>query len=303
LLAIQKFYYQIRFISDVYSLFINGEALMSGGYYPKDLFCSAYSEGGELYQFAIKIRNTPGAIAEVANLLSSKGINILHGFHTACPGKKEAVWGFFADLKGLNEGIESLIKEIESLESTLEVKFSRPIIDGLVVDELHFPIMVLDERSMVMKVKTVAESFNRLYEKFGSGAGFILYEMGMAAGENKVKSMSEKYDLDKLTVLRVILAERAAKGWGIPRIERFNEEKTEVEIKVQELFECLPFKGKYKEAKSHFFRGYLAGILSRLFNKSISVIEVECVAKGDQNCKFISRDLSKKPDRIVAQFI
>jgi len=268
---------------------------MTSKYYRKDLFCSAYSKDGELYQFAIKLKNTPGAISEVANILSSKGINILQGFHTACPDKKEAVWGFFADLKGLKGGIENLIKEIESLESTLEIKFSRPIIDGFIVDELHFPIMVSDERSMVMKVKTIADSFNRLYEKFGSGASFILYEMGMAAGENKVKRMSEKYDLDMLTVLRAILAERAAKGWGIPRIERFDEEKTEVTINVQELFECLPFRGKYKEAKSQFFRGYLTGVLSQLFNKAVSVMEVECIAKGDQNCKFISQDSSEKP--------
>jgi len=267
---------------------------MRSKYYRKDLFCSAYSEDGKLYQFAIRLKNTPSAIAKVASLLSSKGINILHGFHAACPSRKEAVWGFFADLRGLNGEIEGLIKEIEDLEPTLEIKFSGPIIDGLIVDELHFPIMVSDERSLVMKIKTVADSFNRLYERFGSGGSFILYEMGVAAGENKVESMNEKYDLDKLTVLRVILAERAAKGWGIPRIEKFDEGKTEVTITVQELFECLPLRGRYKEAKSQFFRGYVAGVLNRLFNKAVSVIEVECIAKGDQHCKFISQVRSEK---------
>jgi len=268
---------------------------MPGKYYRKDLFCSAYSEDGELFQFVVKIRNVPGAIANVANILFSKGINILHGFHTAYPDRKEAIWGFFADLKDSNEKVENLIKEIEGLDTTLEVKFSKPIIDGLIVDKLHFPVIVLNERSIVMKIKTIAESFNRLYEKFGSGAGFILYEMGMAAGENKVKTINERYDLDKMTTLKIILAERAAKGWGIPEIEKFDEEKIEVTINVQELFECLPFKGKNKEGKSHFFRGYLAGVLSQLFNKLVSVIEVECVAKGDQNCKFISQDHLEKP--------
>jgi len=268
---------------------------MPGKYYQKDLFCSAYSEEGELFQFAVKLKNTPGAISEMVNLLSSKGVNILHGFHVVCSGEKEAVWSFFADLKDSNERVENLIKEIEGLGSTLEVRFSRPIIDGLIIDELHFPIMVLGERSLVMKVETVANSFNRLYEKFGSGAGFILYEMGIAAGENKVKKMSERYNLDKLTILRVILAERAAKGWGIPEIEKFDEEKTDVIVTVQELFECLPFCGKYKEAKSHFFRGYLAGVLNQLFNKTFSVIEVECVAKGDQRCKFVSQVRSEEP--------
>jgi len=237
----------------------------------------------------------PGAIANVANILFSKGINILHGFHYAYPDQNEAMWSFFADLKHSNEKIENLIKEIESLDITLEVKFSKPIIDGLIVDSLHFPVMVLDERSVVMKVKTISESFNRLYEKFSSGACFILYEMGKAAGENKVKTMNEKYNLDKLTLLKVILAEKAAKGWGIPEIEKFDEEKFEAVIAVQELFECLLFQGRNKEGKSHFFRGYLAGVLSQLFNKSVSVTETECIAKGDRNCKFISQIHLERP--------
>jgi len=149
---------------------------MSSKYYRKDLFCSVYSKSGELFQFAVKLKNTPGALAEVASFLFSKGVNILHGFHSAFPDEKEAVWGFFADLRGLTDGVENLVKEMESLDSTLEVKFSRPIIDGLIVDTLHFPIIVLDERSLVLKIKTLAESFNRLYEKFGSGAGFMLLQ-------------------------------------------------------------------------------------------------------------------------------
>jgi len=262
---------------------------MPDRYYRKDLFCTVYSKNSKLFQIAVKLKNTPGAISEVANTLSSKNVNILHGFHIASPGEKEAVWGFFADLKASNLEVEDLVKAIEELDSTLEVRFARPIIDGLIGDEIHFPIMISDERSIVMKVKTIVGCFNRLYEKFGSGAGFILYEMGRAAGENRVKSMNEQYDLDRLTALKVILAERAAKGWGIPKIEKFDEEKTEVTITVQELFECLPFQGRYKDEKSHFFRGYLVGVLSRLFKKPVSVIEVECIAKGDSNCKFVSQ--------------
>jgi len=198
---------------------------MSSKYYRKDLFCSAYSKEGELCHFAVKIKNVPGALADVADILSSRGVNILHGFHYAYPDQKAALWSFFADIAHSNEKIENLIKEIEGLDITLEVKFSKPIIDGLIVDNLHFPVMVLNERSVIMKVRTIAEAFNGLYKKFSSGAGFILYEMGKAAGENKVRIINKTYDLDKLTTLRVILAERIAKGWGIPEIERFDEEK------------------------------------------------------------------------------
>ena len=261
--------------------------------YRKDIFCSAYSEDGELFQLAIKLKNAPGSVAEIANILCSKHVNFLHGFHTVCPGREEAVWGLFIDLKESNTKIENLVKEIEGLESTIEVKFSRPIIDGLIVDNLHFPMMVMGERSIVMRIDTFAESFNRLYEKFGSGAYFILYEMGRAAGKRRIKKINEKYCLDKITALKVILAERAAKGWGISEIESFNEEKKESTITIRELFECMPFQGRSKRSKSHFFRGYLAGVLSQLFGNPTLVIEAECVAKGDPNCRFIGRPQSE----------
>jgi predicted hydrocarbon binding protein len=268
---------------------------MTNKLFRKDIFCSAYSESGELIQFAIRIKNEPGAIAKVANLLFSRDVNILHGFHTAFPGHAEAVWGFFADLKDSTVNIESLVKEIKELDATIDVQLSRPIIKGFIVDELHFPIMVSNERSIVMKIGTIMESFKRLREKFGSGSGFILYEMGKAAGEGKAKSMCEEFDLDQYTVLRLIMAERAAKGWGVPKIEKYDYEKNEAVITVHELFECVPFRGENKEARSQFFRGYLAGVLGYLFNEPVSVTETECIGKGDENCKFVCKAHSEKP--------
>jgi len=263
--------------------------MMRNNDYSKDIFCSAYLKGGELYQLAIRLKNIPGSLAEIANILHSRNVNILHGFHAICPDREEAVWGFFINLKDSNVKIENLINEILNLESTIEVKFSRPIIDGLVVDNLHFPMRVMGERGIVIKIDVFAKIRNRLREKFGSGAYFILYQMGKATGEKQVKNIIEKYCLDKITALKVILAQIAAIGWGISEIESFNEEKKEASIIVRELFECTPFKGRSREPTSHLFRGCLAGILSQLFGNPTLVVEVECVAKGDPNCRFIGR--------------
>jgi predicted hydrocarbon binding protein len=254
--------------------------------YPKDLFCSIYSEGGRCVQFVVRLKNMPEAIAKVSNSLAVKGINILSGFHAASPGGEEVTWGFFIDLKGLDLKPEDLAKEIEGLDVVLEAKFSPPMFDGLIIDEFFFPLMVLGERSVVVRVETFGEMFRRLYESFGSGAATILYGMGLAAGENKAKRVVEKYGVDGLGALQIILAERAAKGWGIPDIA--DKKRPEAAIIVQDLFECLPFKGKHSKANSQFFRGYLTGVFRQLFNKKASVTEVECIAKGNPNCKFIS---------------
>ena len=260
---------------------------MPDKFFRKDLFCSVYFKGADLIQFAVRIKNVPGTIAEVADLLSSRGVNIIHAFYTAFPSQPEAFLGVFADLRNLTVDPESLVKEIKKIDIVIDVRVSKPIIEGFIVDDIHFPLMVSGERSIVLKVKTLVDSFKRLREKFGSGADFILYEMGKAAGEERIKKMHEDYGLEDQAALKLILAERAAKGWGVPRIEKYDEEKKKATIIVHELFECLPFKDGGKEPRSQFFRGYLSGVFGFLFNGDVSVREVECIGKRDENCKFI----------------
>lgn len=255
--------------------------------YPKDVMVGIYSPSRRLFEFSVKIKNMPGAIAEVSGLLAKKGVNLLSGFHLADPAGEEARWGFIADLTGLDIEVEELLKLIMGLKLVSDVSFTEAKFNGLIVDELHFPLTALGERSVLLRVETWGDMSSRLFEAFGSGAGVILYEMGLKAGENKAKNIFEKYGVDGLSALQIILAERVAKGWGIPKIEEFNEEKLEAKITVQDLFECLPYRGKDKQPKSHFFRGYITGIFNNLFNKEVATEEVECIAKGDKNCKFM----------------
>ncbi|MBO3768829.1 MAG: hypothetical protein JTT15_00245, partial [Candidatus Brockarchaeota archaeon] len=125
----------------------------------------------------------------------------------------------------------------------------------------------------------------RLYEKFGTGAAVILYEMGLGMGESKFKSVVSKYRVDKQTAVKIILAERSAKGWCIAQLENFN--KNGAVIVAKELFECLPFRDNQERPISQFFRGYLAGVFQQLYGKNVNVIETECIAKGDSSCRFI----------------
>ncbi|MEM3713310.1 MAG: V4R domain-containing protein, partial [Thermoproteota archaeon] len=168
----------------------------------------------------------------------------------------------------------------------LEVNTSEQTFDGLIIDTLHFPLQVSGERSFTFRVETFGGILKRLYDKFGTGAAVILYEMGVAAGESKAKSMIKKHRLDKLKMIKLTMAERAAKGWCIAEVAEFSSKN--VTLMVKDLFECLPFKGKQENSVSQFFRGYLAGLLRQIFNKDVTVTEVECVAKGDAACKFVA---------------
>jgi predicted hydrocarbon binding protein len=253
---------------------------------PKDILVGVYSPGRRLFEFSVWVRNAPGAIAEVSGCLAENGVNLLSGFHKADPSAEKALWGFIADLTGLKIRPAEILSKIKALKAVLGANMSEARFNGLIVDEIHFPLTALGERSLLLRVETWGDMSNRLFEAFGSGAGVILYEMGLKAGENKAKNIFEKYGVDGLKALQIILAERVAKGWGIPKIEEFKEDKLEAKISVQDLFECLPYRGKLSQPKSHFFRGYLTGAFNNLFHKKATVTEVECIAKADENCQF-----------------
>jgi predicted hydrocarbon binding protein len=254
--------------------------------YPKDVIVGIYAPGRRLFEFSLKIKNMPEAIAEVSGILAKKGVNLLSGFHLADPTGEEARWGFIADLSGLDIEVEELLKLIMGLKLVSDVSFTEAKFNGLIVDELHFPLTALGERSVLLRVETWGDMAGGLFEAFGSGACVILYEMGVKAGENKARNVVEKYGVHGLRALQIILAERVAKGWGVPNVVEFDEKKFKATVTVQDLFECLPFKGKDRQPKSHFFRGYITGVFNNLFNKKVAAEEVECIAKGDKICKF-----------------
>ncbi|MEM3029875.1 MAG: V4R domain-containing protein [Thermoproteota archaeon] len=250
---------------------------------PKDFLCEVYSPTSRLVEFYVKVKNIH--LDKVANTLLKYKAAELCGFQYLDPEKGEIVKGFVADLSNSDMSLADIVKAIEGTEGVLEVRFSNSVLNGLIIDELFFPLTIGGERSFTLRVDSFGAILKRLYEKFGTGAAVILYEMGLGMGENKFKGIMDKYQVDKQTAVRIILAERAAKGWCIVKIEELNGRSAVVV--AHELFECIPFKNNQGKSASQLFRGYLAGIFQQLYGKSVIVAETECIAKGDDVCRFI----------------
>jgi len=252
---------------------------------PKDILCSEYLPNARVIEWSLKARNVPSVINIALNTLAEKGARFLSGFQSIDWNENTILVGGFIDLSASKIKAEDIGNLLKDINGVLEVKVSDQTFDGLIIDTLHFPLRVSGERSFTFRVETFGGILKRLYDKFGTGAAVILYEMGMAAGESKAKSIMKKYHTDKLKILKLVLAERAAKGWCIAEVEEFGSKR--IVFKVRELFECLPFQGKQENAVSQFFRGYLTGLLRQILNKDVSVTEAECIAKGDAACRFV----------------
>jgi predicted hydrocarbon binding protein len=251
----------------------------------KDIFVKVYSPNSKLVEFSICLKNVLGALAEVSNLLASLGVNIYSGFLNFYPGEDKGRWAFIAELKGVDVSAEELVDRIKGLSNVLEVEYMHAKFDGLLIDVMHFPLLVMGSRRFILKVDTWGRITAHLLQRFSTGGAVILYEMGLKAGETRAKEVISEGFSGSLA-LDVILAERIGLGWGVPRLTEFDEKNVGGSISVQELFECLPFKETGNESRSHFFRGFLAGVIQHLFNKKVKVEEVECIAKGDQVCLF-----------------
>ncbi|MBO3799956.1 MAG: hypothetical protein FGF52_02720 [Candidatus Brockarchaeota archaeon] len=256
-------------------------------YHPKEIMCSEYVSGGGLVEFFIRLRK--GAESEffdILKILKKNNAIGLSGFYDTDLEKDEIYIGFFMDISNMKDTtLEKIVEEFRKIKGVLEVRFSQRVFKDLIIDELFFPLMVGGERSFTLRVESFGAILKRLYEKFGTGAAVILYEMGISLGESKVESIIKKYKVDKQTALKIILAERAAKGWCIAEAEEVNSKRAV--IIARELFECLPFKGKQERPISQLFRGYLTGVFQKLYGKGFTVSEVNCIAKGDDVCRFL----------------
>ncbi|MCS7116698.1 MAG: hypothetical protein NZ896_04415 [Nitrososphaerales archaeon] len=241
-----------------------------------------------MVEFQVEIKNVADALAKVSTIIAKFGINIYSGFITAYPEKPEALFSFIADTTQVSVTPEQLIEELKGLDVVLGVNLYEPKLKGFITDKLHFPLLALGERSLTFRVESLAEMFRRLYEVFGSAAAFILYQMGSTLGSDKVEKLRMSYNLSDEEVLKMILDERIAKGWCIPELIEFDKANSRVVVRVYELFECLPSKEKENEAKSYFFKGYLEGVLKKVLNREVRVVEERCIAKGDAYCEFVA---------------
>ena len=256
------------------------------GYVEKEVLFRVHAPGRRVAEIVVMVENVPGALAKVSGLMAEMGINILTSFVRAKAFEREAVWSSFIDMTDTGLEIGDVVERLRKLDVVLDVKYSEEV-GELLVDTLHFPIMLDHERHVLLRVETLEKAFSRLFDIFGSGAATIIYQMGRESGMSRAERVVKEYRLKGVDGLRVILKERVAKGWCIPEIEVFDEKKDEAVIRAFELFECLPFKGKLKEPRSHFFRGYLEGVFKALFKTEYTATETECLAKGDTYCRFI----------------
>ncbi|MBO3769898.1 MAG: hypothetical protein JTT15_05825, partial [Candidatus Brockarchaeota archaeon] len=164
---------------------------ITGERIPKDFMCEIHSAGSRLAEFYLRLKST--SLEKITKFLLENNIVELSGFQNFDYKNNEIIKGFLADLSGSKNDLKTIVESLKNLDGILEVRFSDNVLNGIIIDELFFPLMVGGERSFTFRVESFGAILKRLYEKFGTGAAVILYEMGLGMGESKFKSVVSKY--------------------------------------------------------------------------------------------------------------
>lgn len=138
--------------------------------------------------------------------------------------------------------------------------------------------------SFSFRFETFRKFESSLEEIFSpSAASVILYTSASKCGKDACKRMVKRAKTKREALLYLSMLKRW-ENWGKLTFETVDFENGAGKIIVVGSFETVNHRSN--QPSCHFLRGFLAGFLSELFAKEVSVDEEKCVAKGDEYCQF-----------------
>ncbi len=145
------------------------------------------------------------------------------------------------------------------------------------------------------KEKPSKDSFFIQFETFGqledalelifspSAASVILYTAAIKCGVHLYKRVKKKFDT-KEEALNLFSRLKREENWGDIAFRKVDFKSGSGKVIIRNSFESVA--RKTSEPSCHFFRGFLAGFLSELFNRTVVVTEEKCASRGDSHCEF-----------------
>jgi len=99
--------------------------------------------------------------------------------------------------------------------------------------------------------------------------------------------LKKSYSFDSRKYMEWLINLTNLSGWGINEISELDSKnKTGVFIMKNSPI-AEHYKGTQNVCVDHFIRALYAGGASVVFGDDIDWLEIECIAKGDKNCKFV----------------
>lgn len=261
------------------------------GLLPYEVGRFAYIPGSRPYIFYLVMGagapHVPGILEKIVRVFRDKGVPILQLKISAPTGGRGGVI-VIADLKGREDLAESLSKELSGVELVEKVYVIAPIINGISVDTLSFPLTLMGQRAVILRQPLYEGFIKGVWKQFGSAGAILLYLAGFEAGRLAYRDHARLTE-DPSAQLALAQALFQMLGYGVLELVKVDDERREAVARVHDSFECELFRGA-GEVRGGFVRGLIAGWLAGRWGVSeereILAREVKCIAKGDPYCEY-----------------
>jgi len=246
-----------------------------------------YSAHKKLFHVVARIKDVPGALAGVLNLLTTE-LNLLGSTSYSIEGDS-AMFSCFAESLRKSETPEEVEGLLAKSPWVLESRVSESK-DGLLVDSFHTGVQVGSGEPYIMfPTAGMADIFEKLVRTFGSGGETILYELGRNFGYDRFELYRALLGSEPRTRVDEAAHIFEALGYGASTITQ-NPDRS-IRMVVDDCFEC--FTPSVIGRSCAFRRGLAAGSFGALIGQEVQCQETKCRSKGDKFCEFV---VTPRPD-------
>lgn len=161
-----------------------------------------------------------------------------------------------------------------------------PFLEALEFNEDRGAISFKGVRYLLIRPETLAEFQKALEERIGGEAEELLYRGGFTGGFLSTKKYKEEFGYGDEEILQFMMGMGGQIGWGKFQMEEFNPGVKRLVATVKTSPFAMAY-GKSPQPVCHLTRGVMAGMGQALFGKAIAAAETQCLAKGDDLCRFL----------------
>jgi predicted hydrocarbon binding protein len=242
-----------------------------------------YSPGKKLIHIVAKIRDEPGALANLLKGLAPT-VNLL-GTTSYGIGKGKAIFSGFAETLFHTDSADSIRAILDELPDVLDYQVWEGN-DGLLVDWFHTGVESANgEQYIMFPAKSFAGTFEQVMEALGpAGGDTLLFLEGKKFAETRFASYREMLGPNPSSRVEEASKIFEALGYGLSTIKVEDGGKT-VRLIQEDCFEC---SGPTKRGRTcAFTRGLAVGSFGVLIGKELTATETQCRLKGAKVCEFV----------------
>lgn len=248
-----------------------------------------HHHGRRLYGFVVEAISRPGVLASLSGRIAEKGLDIPYCTSTAARAGERGGLLFIVDLTDSDVEPEDLAEELRGFDFVADVRIIEPIVDGFIIDDATFPIMLGRRRALILDESMLRAIFVSFRERLGSGAEAMLYHLGLEVGRIRGRhalQLARRLGIEDVGKrLETVAKALKALGYGVIEFVEVDERAPRIRVRIHSSIECELGRGADRPF-SQYIRGLISGLASEVFQREMITEETRCIARGDPHCEF-----------------